>query len=750
MLRRLLRKAKKNRALVATATFAVVAALTAGGVAVRSRVVAGRLEAEAAARAAIERELGQDVKEMEWFLRTAHLLPLHDVTRERAIVRDRMKRIEERAASGSAMAIADYAVGCGHMALHEDVEAERRLRRALEGGVDTPELHYALGLVLGRIYQQALAEARRAGDRRWIERRALELEAQYLRPAVASMEKSRAVRLESPSYLEGLVAFYEKDHERAVRLARMATVDAPWFYEARALEAEVLLARGVERKDRGDSDAAARDLAEAARLYDAAAEVGRSDALLYEGSAEALVRTMEMDAMRGVSPLTKLALVLSRAEMAARAMPGRSAPLLKVAHAYDFVALHLLRSGEDPRASLALLIGAAERALAAGGARSGAHERLASAYGRLGDYELSHGLDPRGALDAAVTNAEMAVGAEPNHPWTHISAGLAHDSRAVAAMHMGGDPAGDLRAALVSMRRAVEIDGESNYARLNTLWIQAHLAQSLTLRGVDPRSELGDVAAAFAQCVRTNPNEPECHENMGIIALRVAEWDVAAGVDPRESLARAEDHLVRAAGLVKEFLENRQYLAALHLLRARVAMERGEDPAPALGEIDRVLEDCYRLDARDPSCALTDARRALLTVELAPAARRIEAARRALSLARAAVQHNPRDADARQVLAEAERRLVTLAPAGERAAHLEAGIAACVAGLGDNRRHPRLHATLGALRLLALRDTGPSAARIEAARRARDALREAAALNPLLSREVAPLVAEADRLIAAP
>ena len=54
------------------------------------------------------------------------------------------------------------------------------------------------------------------------------------------------------------------------------------------------------------------------------------------------------------------------------------------------------------------------------------------------------------------------------------------------------------------------------------------------------------------------------------------------------------------------------------------------------------------------------------------------------------------------------------------------------------------------LRLLALRDAAPSAVRVEAARLARDELREAVALNPLLSREVAPLVAEADRLIAAP
>ncbi len=44
-----------------------------------------------------------------------------------------------------------------------------------------------------------------------------EIEEQYLRPALASIEKSRAVRLEAPSYLDGLVAFYRKDYEGRAR-----------------------------------------------------------------------------------------------------------------------------------------------------------------------------------------------------------------------------------------------------------------------------------------------------------------------------------------------------------------------------------------------------------------------------------------------------------------------------------------------------------------------------------------------------
>ena len=127
----------------------------------RARVVASRHAAELAAEAELGRELGQEVKEMEWFLRSAKLLPLHDMTRERAVVKEKMKRLDERAVGGAAArAQVDYAVGRGHLALDEDAEAVERLERAERGGLDTPELHYALGLARGRLYHRGAARRR--------------------------------------------------------------------------------------------------------------------------------------------------------------------------------------------------------------------------------------------------------------------------------------------------------------------------------------------------------------------------------------------------------------------------------------------------------------------------------------------------------------------------------------------------------------------------------------------------------------
>ncbi len=650
------------------------------------------------------------MKEIVWFLRTAHLLPLHDITRERAIVKDRMRRIEARAPeSGPVVALVDYALGRAHLALHEDEQASERLARAQTGGIDTPELHYALGLALGRRYERELAEVRRGGDPRWVERKTKEIEEQYLRPALASMERSRAVRLEAPSYLDGLVAFYRKDYGEALRLAAQAHAEAPWLYEAKKLQADVHLARGIEEKDRGELEAGAHDLEEAARLFDEAAETGRSDAALYEGSADALGRRMELDTDRGVSPEPGLEGVLDRCSKAALARPDRPGPFTRMAYAHDFVAKYLLKRGQDPRAALESEIAAAERARAVDGSDFAAHERLATARLVLALYQLDHGIDPRPSIDEISRNAERAAQIDPRHPWVVVLLAFARDLRGRYAMRSGGDPTADFEAALAAFARAAELDRGYAYAYVNALWVYGFWAQWLAGKGEDPGPMLAPAARVFDSCVQANAFS-ECQENQGVIDYWHAEYILSSNQDPREMIRRAEANLAEAGALQKDFLENRQFTAALRLLRVREADRRLRDAARRAEEIpgllaafEQVLTECYRLSERDPMCSLLDARRALVVADFegSAGAARQKALDGARERAARAVEANPPDADAHEVLAQAELRLATAARTGAaRGAHRDAGLGACAAGLAVNPTHRGLLAAREALRAL--------------------------------------------------
>jgi serine/threonine-protein kinase len=749
VLRRLGRTTRKHRALVATGVLALAAAGWAGGLLLRARSLAREQAAALEVEAQTGRELGQDVKEMEWFLRAAHLLPLHDVTRERGIVRERMKAIAARApASGTGAALVDYAVGRGHLALREDSEAHERLARAEAAGLDTPELHYALGLVLGRLYQREMIEARRGGAPTWVEQQTKAIEARYLAPALSAMTRSRAVRLEAPSYLDGLVAFYRKDYAAALELAARARGEAPWLYEALQLEAEIHLTRGVERKDRGENEEAARDLEAAGQLFDAAAAIGRSDAALYEGSAEARIRRLEMGATAGLATQGDYETAVDRCEKAALARPDRSAPYTELAYAHHFQ--YAMSKGDTARALVTKELAAVERALAIGGGDFATYERRSGAKQSLALYEIDHGLDPSASIEEAITNADRAIALNPNHPWGHAALAVSHFYRGLMKMKMGVDPMADFSATITQCQAATANDHGYVIGYANMIETHVYRAEWSVERGEDPTAATEGAAEAFTGCVAANPRHFECYENMGGVDTWLGAYAVLRGTDADELLARAQQNLERAAGFSTN-IENRQRLAHVHLLRVREALRRRDDPSPTLALLGQTLAECYRFGASDALCTLLDARRELLLAEIEASQRRAErpTLERARALAALAVKRNEHEADAYQVLAEAELRLGALeGPTNEQAKHQSAGLAACTGGLSRNPNHARLHATRGEL-LLQQAHAARGDDRPAQARAARDALRRAFELNPLLRRPLGPSLDDAERLAGA-
>lgn len=736
----------KHRALVMTALVAFVALAVVGGVAIRERIRAAQEKAILEAQAIVERELGQDVKEMEWFLRTVHMTPLHDATRERSMVKERMKRIEERRAAGGHIAAwVDYAIGRGHLALGEYDPAHERLSRALNHGIDTPELQYALGLVLGHRYQQAMARVRGATDGHWVQEEIKKIEAEFLKPALEAMEKSRSVRLEAPSYLEGLIAFYKKDYVAAVQLAEKAVKEAPWLYEGLALGAESHLSLGNIHKLRGEREQAQRELDEAVRLFGLASELGRSDGLLYEGAAEAQMRRIELLVYCGL-PLSENehAALLETANRAAQARPDRGAPFVKIAFAHGLVAKVSDLHGQDPRAALHLAIAALERARVIDGDTFGIHEFHANCFLGFAGYEITHGLDPRESFENAILQANKAIALDPMHPWGRLALSHAQRGQGVYAMRIGGDPTEDYSQSITNGMKAVELEGGYGFGWDAAHWSCAIRAQWLASRGKDPQAEIGPECDLFDRCMQANP-KGQCQENEGMRDLYVAEYQVFANRDPSATFSRAETNLQTASTILINYLENRQLFAGLRFLQALHAFRRGTDVTPALVALDKSLAACFQLDPKDTWCSLLDARRALLEADIAagyhgPEKPMLE---KALQKALLAQERDTLNADTFQVLADVERHWAQSESGGDN--HRRAGIAACVRGMALNPNNPRLLLTCGLLHLLAAQSVKDKAA---SARKAREMLEKAAQLNPLLVDETEKPLREAKRMLA--
>src|SRR5262249_45246406 len=130
------------------------------------------------------------------------------------------------------------------------------LEQAWQAGYQEKEVAYALGQVLGTFYQKELIAAREIQDPKKREARIKEAERTYRDPARAYLQQSRGLAVESPDYVEALLAFYERRYPDALKKTQAAYARLPWLHEARGLEARILYSMAGDEGARGRFDAA--------------------------------------------------------------------------------------------------------------------------------------------------------------------------------------------------------------------------------------------------------------------------------------------------------------------------------------------------------------------------------------------------------------------------------------------------------------------------------------------------------------
>ena len=299
---RLYRQARRHKPLVALGSALLLSLVGLIWYGVRTRLATIEREEKAQKQAQLAQRLGQEISKMEWLLRSARQLPLHDLEREKAIIRKRMQQLQTELSGygSSGRGLAHYALGRGHLALHEYPQALSELRQAQAEGNDSADVHYALGLLLGKHYEQAMYEARLAGGGEWADKQLKELEPKFLQPALLSLQKSRGLLSDTPGYLEALIAYYQRDFAKAEQLAAAAVQASPWLYEGLKLQGDMQLQRALKARDSGQDEEAKKAFSAAVRHYQDAAQIGQSDAEVYEGLAETWIRQVEMAVDRGI------------------------------------------------------------------------------------------------------------------------------------------------------------------------------------------------------------------------------------------------------------------------------------------------------------------------------------------------------------------------------------------------------------------------------------------------------------------
>jgi serine/threonine-protein kinase len=724
---RLRLRARRNRALVGVSLSSLVVIMVLAGLGARAGIMSRRERARAAERARLAEALGQDAKEIEWLLRGAYQLPLHDTTPERELIRERMRRIAGTRHDLGALGEATIhgALGRGHLALHEWSEAADELARAAEA----PGLHAARGRALGELYHRAVEDARRSGDPAWLAQRKKELEQKYLAPALVELERSRAdgESTENTSALEALVALYRQDYALAEQRALAAVARAPWLFEARKIAADAAYEAAVEKFDRGSYDEARAGLEHASDLYAQAAEVARSDATVHEAAAEAWLKHADVDARQGRPTKDPVDRALGAIDRAATSDPRNAV-------VYTTKALTLLnwyRSAPLDEAERQRLLdriaAAAARAVEIDPRDAAAWEALGYAHINRGTFAMFYGKDPLPWLDKARDEIGTALRLQPNYPWANNDLGLVHRWLCEHAMEVGSDPMPEFEAAMRAYERAVTLDPRFLFAWENQVDLLSAIAEYQVGQGRDPTVAVQGARRAGERALAIDPNYARVLDVVAVAELSLAEYRLLAGLDPTEPLElarrRLSDSLAKSPGRAEPYF----YRLLAAIIDARHARAKRRDPADAVALGRSALRDALHIEADCAQCFIRAAQ--LDLVAAGPSD--VTVLEKALADARHAVKLNATLAETQIVAAEACLRLAAAQDGRAAPSVLREGLSHVKAALAVNARDPQALVVHAALLVAESRATGDGQAREAARAEATRAL----AINPLLRNE---------------
>jgi len=567
------KKIRRHPGVVTSAVIVALSFAALGALSLRTNLRTRR-------QAAIAQSLTEQAKEIEGFARVAAMMPLHDRTLERGEIRERMAAIETEMARLGAISDGPghYALGRGYLTLLDEQNARRHLELAIDRGYSGPSVSYALGMVLGRLYQRELDLARRIDNDELRTTRVDEIEHELRDPALAHLRSGSDSSVEGTGYAEALIEFYGGDLGKALAVTRQAFADDEWLYEAKRLEGDILLEMGAERSLHGDADSALSLLDEAGTAFALAAEIARSDPSVHESECGRWTQILEIRSRRGAPVLEAFDRAVTACDRSLSIDPERATVHERLSHLNWRWADLVNDRGGDPEPFLAQSIAAANRAIdldpesvAAFFTRGGAHTVTAL-------RELAGGKDPQSTLAEAVASFEAAIAIDPGAVLAHDELGYAWERLGRYQMGVGVDPRPALERAVAAFARAIYLNPAYANAYNNSgiaLWRRA-IYEKRT--GVDPRATLEEAVAAFDAAIERNPGYAYAVANRGLAGRTLAGQVFLSGEDPTETLDRARSDFKRALSLNAQIFWAYPELTAVELAAARWALRSGDSP----------------------------------------------------------------------------------------------------------------------------------------------------------------------------
>lgn len=589
---RLTKKAKKNKAVVAVSLAALIGLGTLGGLFTYTRWTKNE-------QARLAQIFGQEVEKIAAISRYAYMLPLHNSSQEKILVKSKIEKIKEQMNSLGKVGIGpgNYALGKGYYALQNYKQAYHHLNLAWQTGYQVPEVSYNLGLVLGTLYLESLKELNRITDPEILKKRKEEIEKKYRQEALKYLKNSNLLETDSPEYVEGLIAFYENRYQDSLQKAQNAFQKLPWLYEAKKLEADIFLQIGRNKQDKGEYDNAREDFNKADQAYKAAIEIAHSDSTIYENHCELMTQLMEMTIEEGKSPEAIYQEALSIADKAIKSDTQNSLAYLAKSNLYWKWGDYQIANGQDPSEVLATSVEVAKQALKINPKMAEAYTSIGLALETKAEYELYNGKNPTESLKESIESYQKSIEIDPNLSGTYNSLGIAYEVKSMYEASEGTDPRPSLEKAVMTFQKAIELDQlyASSYINLGNTF--AKRSDYEAKKGQDPRPSIELAIETYKKGIEINPKIIVGHMGLGNAYGRQGSYEINIGIDPRPAFRKALEYYLKALELNPQYAQLHLNAGLTQLLMADYEIAVDLDPRQVLKDAIDSSEKAIKINA---------------------------------------------------------------------------------------------------------------------------------------------------------
>ena len=638
---RLQKKIKKNKALfaVSVASFVLILVFAILGLRVRWN---------AAQQAALAQQFGQEIERMDSTMRYAYLLPIHDIRTEKQIVQERMRFIEEKMKQMGRVARGpgEYALGRGWMSLHEYAKARVHLEKAWEANYRVPEVAYSMGHTLGVLYRSELDDVERISSSDLREFRKKEIEKEYRDRAIQFVNESAGVWTESPAYVRGIIAFYQKRYEEALRQAQEAWSEVPWLYEAKTLEGEIWKSMGNELRDSGDTQSAIAKYEKSERAYRDAAAKAASDNTIYEALCGLSVDRMNLqmyqtgksiqnDFQAGLESCLKATVTDPESEEAFNNLSmlhfrfgeyqmihgGDPRPMLseakkfadkqlqwnpRSANAYNnrgrifrLLSEYEMEHGIDPGLHLNLAIESFQDCIKIDSSNLLAYHNMGNAYWTLAEHEVGRGRDPRNTLHKAFQNFDIAIRLNPGYAVAYHNLALVYWTGADYENEHGESPERSLQTAIQYLRKSLELNPDYALAHMNLGGVLQNLADHEETIGKDPSPLLNEAIQSFQKALQINSDYSYAHNNLVEVYRALALHELGQGKDATRWFELGKESVRKAIETNPDYYEPHLFSARLNLVEAQSAISKNHVPDSILKDAEISLQQALKLNSEE-------------------------------------------------------------------------------------------------------------------------------------------------------